>query len=698
MHAKETQLKTLLVGEKQYHVPLFQRRYTWGPEEHGQIWRDIVVQYEALAAAQQEGRLASFTGSHFIGSFVLAPTNTGASSVARFLVVDGQQRLTTLTLALCALRDAWAEIDHEGASKAVEEISELYLINKFRSGEERYKLLPTQNDRAAYFSIVDGTTCAAAGSSLVEDAYRFFLAKISETTAAEEEDSVELERLKTVLVSQLSVVDITADPDDNVHRIFESLNATGVELDQGDLLRNYIFMLLPTSSRAERIYHELWEPIEESIGVKNIEQLARLDLMRRGIEVLSDDVYRSQRERFRPYEGDEDAVEAEVRDFSRQARFFSRILVPATEPDSRIRRHLEFFARWGAQTVYPVVMYAYDRCDRGLATADEMAELLLNLESFLVRRLLIGVRSGNLNRIFLRVVKKLVEDADRSMVEVARWELSGERQYWGTDAQIRKAARSFPFYYYGRAEQKRMILETIERSTGHKESSDLASMPLSIEHVMPQTMTEEWRQHLAEQGDDPDEVHGALLHTLGNLTLTGYNTPLSNKPLERKQDIYKKSLLAMNQPIAEAEHWGKASIEARADALADIIIGAWPAPEPRAETEATEFWAPLHDACAVIPPGSWTSYGEAARLLGTSAIAVGAYIGKNPIVNAYRVMRTSGEVAAGFHWEDGDDTRDVRELLVAEGIEFDERGRASQDRFLSAEELREMMVNVLGEE
>jgi uncharacterized protein with ParB-like and HNH nuclease domain len=247
MHAKETQLKELLVGEKQFHVPLFQRRYTWGLEQHTQLWRDIMTQYEALAAAQLEGRVAHFNGTHFIGSFVLAPTNTGASHVARFLVVDGQQRLTTLTLALCALRDAWGEIDHEGAQRSVEEINELYLINKFRSGAERFKLLPTQNDRPAYFALIDGVSTGSAEGSLLDEAYRFFLAKISETMAAEEEDAIELDRLKTVLVGQLSVVDITADPDDNVHRIFESLNATGVELDQGDLLRNYIFMLLPTA-------------------------------------------------------------------------------------------------------------------------------------------------------------------------------------------------------------------------------------------------------------------------------------------------------------------------------------------------------------------------------------------------------------------------------------------------------------------
>jgi len=625
---------------------------------------------------------------------VLAPTESSASSAARFLVVDGQQRLTTLSIALCALRDVWADLDRE----AGDEINETYLINKFKKGRERYKLLPTQDDRGDYSAIVDSTPSKATTDSRISDAYRFFLARIGEATAAEEEDCIELARLKDVLVSRLSVVDITADRDDNIHRIFESLNATGVDLTQGDLLRNYIFMLLPSEERAQRVYDELWAPLEATIGVGNIESLARLDLLRRGEEVLSDDVYRGQQARLRQYEGDEDAIEGQVADLLRQASFYQRMLDPSKEEHAGVRAHLYFLKRWGAQTVNPIVMYAFNLRDEGKISDDQMQQLLLNIESFLVRRLLTGVRGGNLNRIFLRVVKKLIESEPDQLVDVARWELSSERSYWASDSDIEWSVCSRPFYFYGRAEQKRMVLEAIERSFGHKEASDLEAMSLSIEHIMPQTMTEEWNAHLAEQGDDPEATRSELLHTLGNLTLTAYNPQLSNKPLERKKEIYESSLLAMNQPIASAPAWGKTQISARAEDLATRIINIWPAPEARVTDGPSELWAPLHEACAVLPPGYWTSYSELAVLVGTSPIAVGNYIGKNHVTNAHRVMNVAGRVAPGFHWIDSDDDRDVRTVLETEGLVFGEDGRAVPERRMTAADLQERIAQAMGED
>lgn len=684
----------MLEGVKQFHIPLFQRRYTWGPKEHEQLWRDVMSQYDALAQAEAEGRLAAHTVTHFIGSFVLAPTESSASSAARFLVVDGQQRLTTLSIALCALRDVWADLDRE----AGDEINETYLINKFKKGQDRYKLLPTQDDRGDYFAIVDSTPSKATTDSHISDAYRFFLARIGEATAADEEDCIELARLKDVIVSKLSVVDITADRDDNVHRIFESLNATGVDLTQGDLLRNYIFMLLPSEERAQRVYDELWAPLEATIGVGNIESLARLDLLRRGEEVLSDDVYRGQQARLRQYEGDQDAIEAQVADLLRQALFYQRILDPSNEEHAGIRTHLHFFKRWGAQTVNPIVMYAFNLRDEGQISDDQMQLLLLNIESFLVRRLLTGVRGGNLNRIFLRVVKKLIESEPDQLVDVARWELSSERSYWASDSDIEWSVSSRPFYFYGRAEQKRMVLEAIERSFGHKEASDLEAMSLSIEHIMPQTLTDEWKAHLSEQGDDPETTRSELLHSLGNLTLTAYNPQLSNKPLERKKEIYESSLLAMNQPIATASAWSRAQISMRAESLAARIIDIWPAPEARVTDGPSELWAPLHEACAVLPPGYWTSYSELAVLVGTSPIAVGNYIGKNHVTNAHRVMNVAGQVAPGFHWIDPEDDRDVRAVLEMEGLVFGEDDRAVPERRMTAAELQERITHAMGED
>lgn len=678
MKVAETTLQELLGGAKQFRVPLFQRTYTWREPDHAQLWRDILGLYESLSTP--EGPNGDSPG-HFIGSFVLGPTPSSAT-VPAFLVVDGQQRLTTLTLLLAALRDAAAVHD----PVAMERITNSYLVNQYKQGEDYWKFVPTAEDRASYQSCIRGQN-AGAGKDLISKAYRFFQIQLSQV--GPDDEPIDLVLLEEAIVGRLAIVDITAQHGDNVHRIFESLNATGVGLTQADLLRNYLFMLLP--NRSDAVYRDVWVPMQNEIGIDRLEGLARVDIRRRGIAVRDDDVYRAQQARLRPIETEEAAIEAEIRDLAFRAGHYKRILDPSKEEHPGIRQHLEFLLRWKATVTHPLLMHLYGERAEGRLSDAEMEEALLNVESFLVRRLLTGASGNNLNNIFRLLVAALL-DSDAPLVDALRAQLSGARKYWANDDELREATRGRPFYFYGRAEQRRIILERLEESYRHKERGQLRELSLTVEHIMPQTLTAAWITELSEAEPYPEQAHQELIHTIGNLTLTGYNSELSNSPFERKQQIYGDSNLELNKDLLEQASWGRSEIEKRAGELAERAIRIWPSPGEGAELAFGFDWSRMHAAIAALPDGNWTSYGDLAALAGTSAQAVGAHIANDPaLTKAYRVLTWDGLVSEGFVWSDADDQRDPIDVLGAEGITFKD-GRASGEQRLDADAL----MNLLG--
>ncbi len=677
MKVAETTLQELLGGAKQFRVPLFQRTYTWKERDHVQLWHDIMTLYADMRADNAHETIGA---RHFIGSFVLAATPSSAT-VPAFLVVDGQQRLTTLTILLAALREVAATTD----PVAFERITNSYLVNQYKQGDDHFKFVPTNADRAAYVSCIQGKHSGSA-RDLISKAYAFFLVQLSQS--GPDDEPLDIVALEDAIVSRLAIVDITAQQDDNVHRIFESLNATGVGLTQADLLRNYLFMLMP--NRANAVYDEVWVPMQDDLGVDRLEGLARVDLRRRGIAVRDDDVYRAQQTRLRPIEHSEVAIEAAVRDLAVRARHYKRILFPANEVHVGVRRHLEFLSRWRATIMHPLVMHMYSERDAGRLSADEMANALLNVESFLVRRFMVGASGKNLNNIVAALMTSLLAE-EKPILDVVRVQLSGARKNWASDEEVRLAAESRPLYYYGRAEQRRMILERLEEAFAHKEQGSLADLALSVEHVMPQTLSAEWIVELSELDTDPERTHRELVHTLGNLTLTGYNAELSNNPFDRKQQIYGDSHLSLNKSLQQQARWGRAEITKRARELADLAISIWPAPEEVSEKSFGFDWSRMHAAIAAIPDGKWTTYGDLAALAGTSAQAVGVHIATNPALSkAYRVLTWDGQISEGFAWSDPTDDRDPRAVLASEGVDFVD-GKALQAQRLPADSLMELL-------
>lgn len=673
--ARETSLQELLEGTKQYQVPLYQRTYSWTRSQFERLWEDVVK----LA----DDRVSDPTATHFIGSLVLAPSpSNGPTGVQEFLVVDGQQRLTTLSILLCAIRDHRAENENH---EHFERISEQYLLNKWKTANQRLKLLPTQADRASYQACLDATP-AAGGPDAVGAAYRYFKAAL--VTADDPADDQDIDRIEDAVISGLALVSVTAQAGDNAHRIFESLNNTGLRLTQGDLLRNYLFMRLPT--QADAIYEGLWLPLQSRLAASELELLFWLDLVQADPLAKQTETYSRQQSRLDRLTT-EDEIRDEIARFARLGGLLELVLTPASESDAAVRVRLTRLRQWGTTTVYPILLHLLDRRDRGVATSGDIAQAMLYIESFLVRRLLIGRATANINRILLGTVSEVA--SERDVADALHKYLSAGRKYYAKDSEVRDALGRIPFYLNGRPNQRKLILQWLEESYDSKEPVDPAQ--LTIEHVLPQKPTDAWRTELAADinADETfEEVHRALEHTLGNLTLTGYNSTLSNSPFASKKTLLATSGIAMNQEIANVDRWGRNAILERAEALATRITRIWPAPaDVPQDGGIAPAWQLMARAVAELPAGAWTTYGDLAALIGSHPVPVGMRIATHPIENGHRVMQAGGTVSPGFRWHEADRTDDPIDVLKAEGVEFDAQGHASPAQRFTLDDLATLL-------
>lgn len=675
VRAENGTLAGVLEGKKQYQIPLYQRVYSWGKKQLDQLWSDVVELERTIADDPK--------ASHFIGSLVLASSpDFGAIGVNKFLVVDGQQRLTTLTLLLAALRDHLIET---GDTDRASGIDAQYLINVFDSGKP-LKVMPTQTDRPAYMAVLNRAP-QAGGEDAVGDAYRFFRSKIA--AAGDPEDPNDLELLEAAVVRGLALVVVTAEPSDNAHRIFESLNNTGLRLTQSDLLKNYLFMRL--GEHAEMVYENVWLPLERKLDSENLELLFWLDLAQRDERAKQSDTYVGQQRRLEKLKT-VDEIETEVVRIAMLGDVLATILNPAGEKQAEIRRRLTRIKDWGSTTAYPLVMQILARRAAGTAPDEEVVRALTYLESYFVRRIVIGRATANLNRTLLQAVGA-ISDADQIDVALREY-LSRGRKHFATDLQVREAAETVAFYWQGRGTQKKLILQWLEEAYRPKEIVDLDPKHLTIEHVLPQTMTDSVRATFAQgfsADADIDYEHERIVHTLGNLTLSGYNSELSNKPFKEKRGMLAKSGVSMNQAIAAHATWGVDEINARSSELAEKIIELWPGPDESvvAVGEPSVLRNQIAAIIAEIPAGRWTSYGDVAIVAGTWPQPLAAMIANHPMANAWRVLQGGGTISAGFRWTDPGRVDDPRVVLEEEGLRFDAEGRADPEQFIGAEELAE---------
>ena len=556
MDAGETTFRTLLNGRMQYRVPLFQRPYAWQRKHREQLWADVLELYEM----RRNGNEAA---QHFLGSIVTAPENLAPERPATFTLIDGQQRMTTLSVLLAALRDHVRVGNVEEADR----IDALYLRNQYPVVPlDVFKVLPTQDDREEFAALMNGAAATGTSSGL-RQTYRYFVQRLQDGDS--EGEQLDLSTLEHTVLLGLSVVSITLGPQDNAYRVFESLNAKGLQLRQIDLIRN-LFMMKLGAEQMEDAYGSLWLPMQEELD-DGFEAFAHDYYVKDGTYVRTDATYGAARSRLENKNPAE--VLAALEDMKWFADRWLRIWWPdEKEANPEVRAALQSLNRFGTDTPYPFLLNVYEAVERtGTATAAQLAAIAGLIESFLVRRMFLNVPTNQLNRLFIRLWSQVPHEEDVS--SETRSALGEPSRRWPTDAQFREAFPGYPLYTDSRPDQRRLVLDRLEESYGHHEVVVLEE--LQVEHVMPQTLTDEWRAML---GEDADAMHRRWLHTPGNLTLTGYNPELSNSPWPEKREFYAASNVSMTRELAEIDIFNEEAIASRGRALAERAVAIWVGP------------------------------------------------------------------------------------------------------------------------
>ena len=559
MDARYATPQKLFSGEMQFIVPLFQRSYSWKLKQWKTLWSDL-EQLPDLDAGRQ----------HFIGSVVMHPTNTVPTGVSKYAVIDGQQRLATLFILLIALRDTALSA---GNARLAERITDTYLANKYAPAHERYKLLPTQADRVAFRQIADRAPGTEPVPGLITEAFTYFQQQLKEWIGGEPERAEEMLRL---ILERLSLVSITLNDDDDPYLVFESLNAKGMQLTAADLIRNYMFMKIHPDKQDE-LNEQYWMPMQSALG-ESLTAFIWHYLMRNGGNVPQSDVYLSFRKATMARQ-----VPEVLAELARYAPTYARMLHPELETQRPLVQHaLRRLHRTRLTVAYPLIMRFYDkvRHDNQMAETTLLAvlDLLENyaLRGFIARR---GVGGANKSMQTLATRTNQLDQLPEALLADIKTYLAS--QNYPSDADVYTALLEQPLYHHAgeRHTRTKLLLDTLESDLSDKETVVLSG--LTIEHIMPQTLTDAWRNVL---GENAERDHQQLLHTLGNLTLTGYNSELSNSPFNEKQKHYADSNVTLNAELATAPVWDAAAIRTRGKQLAQLILDRWPSFAPEGTT------------------------------------------------------------------------------------------------------------------
>lgn len=561
MEAGYTVPKKLFEGEKQFFIPLFQRQYSWKSKQWRDLWLDLIALHE-LTQTEPERK-------HFIGSVVMHPTNSVPVGVSKYAVIDGQQRLTTLFVLLVALRDVARAIGHPTLA---ERLTETYLTNKYAAPHELLKVQPTQDDRPALRYMVVPVPDVAAPAGPLTDAYVFFRDKLAPWVKGQPDRAEAMFRL---VLERLSLVSITLNNDDDPYLVFESLNAKGMKLTAADLIRNYLFMRIHPDQQAE-LNEQYWLPMQKALD-ESLTEFIRHFQMRDGGNVAQSDVYGA----FRKATEKRDVVPV-LQEMARFAPTYARILHPERETDRpAVRRGLQRLHQTRLTVAYPLILRLYDQVRHGAVVSETTLLAVLNvLENFALRAFITKRGTGGANKSMQALAtrtRELDTDAAALLDDISTYLAT---QNYPTDDEVRDKLLTEALYHPAgeRNARTRLLLETLEVALNPKEV--VSSEGISIEHILPQKLTAEWR---AELGADADAEHALLLHTLGNLTLTGYNSELSNTAFAKKRLEFAKSNLALNFPLAAATTWNATAIRARGASLAEQFLTCYPALAPSAE-------------------------------------------------------------------------------------------------------------------
>ncbi len=563
MKATEAKLIEFLKKSPQFVIPIYQRTYSWTEAECRQLWDDVV------RSGQDDKVIA-----HFIGSIVYV--EKGLSTVTAhepLLVIDGQQRLTTLTLLLAALARTLDGLE-DGKREPIDGFSarklrNYYLLNPEEEGERHYKLLLSQTDKDSLIAILDSADQPQTPSVRVVANFELFSQLIGQN----------LSQLDAVCrgIAKLVVVDVALNRDqDNPQLIFESMNSTGKELSQADLIRNYVLMGLEPKLQTS-LYQKYWRPMELDFGQAAYSTYFDA-FMRHYLTVKTGDIPRLDKiyEAFKTYSRSQSVadagVEALVKDVRKHARHFCCMAMDL-ESDQELKLAFHDLREFRVEVAYPFLLELYSDYADGVLSKKDFVAILRTVESYAFRRAICAIPTNSMNKTFATFSKLIRKDAYLESVLANLMILPSYRRF-PRDEEFVRDIQTRDLYNFPRRSY------WLRRLENHDRKERVPVDEYTIEHIMPQNenLSAEWR---AELGTEWDRVHKTWLHTLGNLTLTGYNPEYSDRSFAAKQSMkggFKETPLRVSAGLGQAAKWDEAAIKDRAQKLANMALDVWPAP------------------------------------------------------------------------------------------------------------------------
>lgn len=552
MDAKATTLLKFFEENQnnQFIIPIYQRLYSWKKEQCEQLWDDII----------KIGGNDKMNG-HFIGSILYARVDDTHSSP--LLIIDGQQRLTTITLLFIALRN------HSSDEVKRKEI-ESYLINSDKDGDKKFRLILSESDKDTLLSLIDKDRRKPSEPSLkIVENFKLFEEWIRKNTDKLETIFKGLEKLMIVWIALKKEKD---DP----QLIFESMNSKGIELTQTDLIRNYIVMETEVKKQ-EDFYNQYWRAMEENFKQSEtlFNQFVRHYLT---IKIGKIPIEKRVYEAFKDYQQKEGIeIEDLLKDLQKYCGYFCQIAFKK-EADKDLNKALSFLVDLEMDVIYPLLLELYsDYSDGVLSKADFIPTIYLT-ESYICRRAVCGLGTKGLNKIFAFFTKKIDKDQYLESIKAHFLSLEKTTGKFPKDSEFRDSFITIDFYHF---KKNKYFFERLEN---FDTKEPVNTQECTIEHIMPQTLTKEWKRDL---GENFQAIHDKYLHTIGNLTLTGYNQEYSNKSFQEKRGMekgFKQSPLRLNQSLKDSEPFDEKKIEKRANDLADWALKIWTYPELDAET------------------------------------------------------------------------------------------------------------------
>lgn len=562
MKATGTSLLKFLQGPRQFIIPIYQRTYSWTLNQCQQFLDDVIN------AATDD----SIAG-HFLGSIVYIEKGLyHISTIPKFLVIDGQQRLVTLSLLLAALGQVTSQENSQGTISR-KKINNYFLFNSEESGELRYKLLLTQSDKRTLINLLEGKELPEPFSKRIVDNYNFFLDRILKS-------EIELDTIYKG-IEKLIIVDIALDRNyDNPQLIFESLNSTGLELSQTDLIRNYVLMGLDVEEQNE-IYSDYWYPMERLMNQDG--KAASFDRFMRDYLTLKlgyipkiGEVYEDFKQFYRHHRRDKTDKEI-MADVYRYSNYYMKFVF-LKEEDSEIKDILRDINTLRIEVAYPFLMEVCHDYEQNLLSRQEYIKILRTVESYVFRRSICGIPTNSLNKTFATLMKEIDKENYLESFEIALLRKQTYRRFPRDDEFIREFKIKDVYNF-----RNRNYLLTKLENYDRKEKIVIGNY--TIEHILPQNsnLSEVWEEELGENWKD---VQATYLHTIGNLTLTAYNAELSDRPFKEKRDIkggFADSPLHLNRSLRNMDTWNEETIKQRAAELSKIALNVWLVPDIKEE-------------------------------------------------------------------------------------------------------------------